>query len=221
MPRFLCYTKHISKKGTNKLMAKQKVLFTLAFPKKHFFKEQNGEIVDNFFYTTEGKDLKATVRQQLREVGVEGNLEYHVAYAYPLIPQILKDNPRNPERVSYKKPTISENNAYKDAYLAKIVEYDPDIIVPLSGESAKPLLGISALAKLRGQPKEVTIHDKFSYWVLPTYSSAATMVNPNNKSYQERDLNKLAKFLKEGPSAFEAVQKNYRIVPNDINEVVN
>lgn len=219
--RFLCYTKHISKKGTNKLMAKQKVLFTLAFPKKHFFKEQNGEIVDNFFYTAEGKDLKATVRQQLREVGVEGNLEYHVAYAYPLIPQILKDNPRNPERVSYKKPTISENNAYKDAYLAKIVEYDPDIIIPLSGESAKPLLGISALAKLRGQPKEVTIQDKFSYWVLPTYSSAATMVNPNNKSYQERDLNKLAKFLKEGPSAFEVVQKNYRIVPNDLNEVAS
>lgn len=200
---------------------KQKILFSLAHPKRHYFKEENGEIIDNFFNTQEGKLLKETLREQMRLEGVEGNIEYHISYAFPNIPQILKDNARYPERVSYKKPTVSEFNTYKEAYLQKVTSYDPDIIIPLSGEAMKPLIGSSALAKFRGQPKEVSIGDNLRYWVLPTYSSAYVQVNPNAKVYMEQDFSKLARFLKEGSKAFEVTKRNYKVIPNDFNLVAS
>lgn len=202
-------------------MSKQRVLFVLDFIKRHYVKEDKntGEPVDTFFDTAEGKYLKRKASEALSRNGFHDSVEYHVIYGYPQIPMIIKDNLRHPDRVSYKKPTVAEGNKYKEYYLNKIVEYNPDLVVPLGGIGTKPLLGGSSISALRGLPKQVEIIPGQKYWVFPMYGPSYALTNPNVESYVEQDLDKIAQFLVRGGSAFETVHKDYRVIPNDLEEV--
>lgn len=203
-------------------MTKKKVLFVLDFLKKHYVKEDKntGKLKDTFFDTEEGKLYKQQIRQAFTDAGLVDNVEYYITYAYPKIPNIIKDNPRYPSRIKYKAPTISEYGQFKDYYIDKILDIDPDIVVPLAGGAIKPFFNSSAISKVQGQPELKEIKEGFNYWFYPSYGPAYELVKPGVKMYVEKDLAKIGKFLVKGDEAFEPEQKNYPVLDNDFNAVV-
>ena len=202
----------------------KKVLFIVDYAKKHYFKEERGEVKDKFFETEEGMFLKQSLKDAFRATNVSGDIEYHITYAYPKVPQILKDN-KKAERIAYKKPTVSQYKEYKDALITNIITYSPDIIIPFGEGGTKALIGPGGISTLRGMPKEVEINytetTSYKFWVLPIYSPAYALVNPNVFGYVSQDLLKLGDFLNQGEEAFEAKEKSYRIVTNNFEEVAN
>ena len=203
-------------------MSKKKVLFVVDYIKKNYVKENKntGAIIDTFFDTDEGKWYKQEIRNAFTESGLQDSVEYIVTYAYPQIPEIIKDNPKHVSRIKYKSPTIKDFNKYKEFYINKILEVDPDIVVPLGGGGIKPFFNTSAISKVQGQPEEKEVKEGFNYWFYPSYSPAYAQVKPEVMTYVQKDLRKIGKFLAEGESAFIVTYKNYPVLDNDFDKVI-
>lgn len=207
-------------------MTKKRVLFVLDYIKKNYVKEDKatGAVIDTFFDTEEGKWYKKEIRNAFTAMGLQDSVEYIVTYAYPQIPAIIKDNPKHPARIKYKAPTVKDFTEYKEFYINKIIELDPDIIVPLGGGGIKPFFNTSAISKVQGQPQEIEVKERLTqylkYWFYPSYSPAYAQVKPDIMTYVQKDLRKIGDFLVRGEDAFTVTYKDYPVLDNDFDKVV-
>lgn len=202
---------------------KQKILFVLDYPHIEWLKEATNnpdEIVNTYFDSKPGKALREIMRESFTNAGVTEDLEYHVTFAYPIIPDVIKENKRDPALTKYKKPTVSQVNKYKQWLFDKIVEYDPTIIIPMGGNATKSLLNKSSITKVQGQPTEITVNDSYNYWVYPTFSASYLMVKPDVTNFVREDLTKIGNFLVKGDDAFATHYKTYTVLNNDFDKVV-
>lgn len=200
---------------------KIKILFALDYIKSHYFTaDAEGNPIDLFMNTEEGDKLKELLADAFKaEHANPRDVELKVIYAYNDIPEILRENKRNPSRNSYAKPGQTEINKFKPLFYENVLEYSPDIIIPMGGYATKFLLNKTAISKVRGLPTTITLNDK-PFSVLPIFSPNYVMSNPSIKSVTEADMRLLARFVNEGTEAFKPAETNYTLFTNNFDTLV-
>ena len=191
-----------------------RVLFILDYLKVHYIREKRNNpdsFEDVFFNSKEGKLLRSTFEKELENSGFKGNINYYTDYAYNLIPTIIHENEKHPERNKYKTPTLTQARPKFEELKKRIVNLNPDIVVPLGGLVTKALLGQNKITSLRGKPESIEIDDK-NFWLLPMLSPSYVMVNPNNTRFLEVDTRLLARFISDGEKAFEPHKVSYEVI---------
>jgi DNA polymerase I-like protein with 3'-5' exonuclease and polymerase domains/uracil-DNA glycosylase len=199
---------------------KHKVMFIVGYPKVNYIKEnKDGSISSTYMDTTEGKYLRKILKDEFSKAGLnaDDSVDIKVIFAYRKVPEILKDNQRV-ERIKYKVPTATAANVYKDEIFSDIRSYDPDIIIPLDGISAKPILGVSTMSKLQGQAVEADISGK-NYWVMPSFSPQYALLKPGVEVFLLRAMNKVGSYLVNGQQALESDDAPSHVLHNDLEEV--
>lgn len=200
---------------------KIKILFVLDYIKAHYFKAgANGEPIDLFMQTDEGKKLQELLAEAFKAENADPRaVELKVIYAYNDIPEILRENKRNPSRNSYAKPGQTAINAFKPLFYENVVNYAPDIIIPMGGYGTKFLLNKTAISKLRGLPNSITLNDK-EYPILPIFAPTYVLSNPSVIAVTKADMRLLARFVRDGKEAFKPAETDYNIFTNDFTAVL-
>ena len=174
-------------------------------------KQQDGTFKNVFFHTKGGQILKKLIEDGLK---LNKN-EYYIDYAYSFVPKVIARD-KYGRATKYKSPTAKEASAEYKYLFKRIVQGEPDIIIPSGNLGCKALLGKANISKQRGVPAKVTVKsedgEEHSCWVLPIYSMEYMLVNPSIQNLIESDFVTLKKYVDQGDSAFMAKPVNYEDV---------
>ena len=192
-----------------------KVLFLQEYVRDNHIVNSNGVKVADYLSTPLGRKLVHYAKQ----IGIK-RADVHIDYAYDLIPEVMKVDPKTGRILKYKEPALSMRKEPELRLLNRIIKLKPDIIIPMGNIGCKFLLGVQAISTLRGRPEEVTITRKleegqtlsYTTWVLPIYSMEYITAQPNAERFVSSDMTVLQKFLKAGSDAYEMGDVSYEFV---------
>lgn len=200
-----------------------KVLFLQEYIRDtHVVKNDLGHLQADFLSTNLGRKLSAYAR----EIGLR-RADYFVDYAYDMIPDVQKTDPKTGRVLKYVEPAMALRKEPEARLVQRIMKLQPDIIIPMGNIGCKFLLGVQAITKLRGRPEQVTLHQRdsenkvihsFQQWVLPIYSMEYITAQPNAERFVQTDMRVLQKFLKEGEKAYLAKESEYEFT-TDIERI--
>lgn len=207
----LCYDNSINKR----MVDMTRILVVNDFLKVHYVqKTASGGVRDIYFDTKEGKTFKQFLGKALQEQQNNGNrvekFDLDLKYAYPLIPKIVRSNPRFPENNSYKPVTQTEFKPYEESLYEYIKETDPDIIIPTGTTAVRVLFKTGSISKSRGLPIKMMLDgDTKKRWFLPMFSMSYYLTKPSREPLVLSDFRLLADFIANGESAFVAKPVQY------------
>lgn len=191
----------------------KKVLVIMDYVKRHYVGYNGGKVVNRFSRTGDGIYLKGMLNLALDTKKVSEKVKLETAFAYPMVPNLIKENKRDPELDIYQPPTLTQLKDNKGQLEGKIKDIDPDVILVAGSNAAKSLLGVSSLAQVRAKESFVTVGEK-EYPVMATYSPAYVISNPNNKNLATLDFELVADFISRGKETFEKKEINYVTLTN-------
>lgn len=195
-------------------MVKKKILIISDYVKKHYIGTKQGQSYNKFMETNEGRFLKSLMLESFEKVGYEESCSYKAIFAIPEIPNLIKENKKNPELSLYTTPSLQKVKEYKENLLERIYEYNPDVVIVTGSISIKSIFGSGSIKAMRTLPGEIEIKDKkFPYFV--TYSPGFVRSNPNYISLSKIDMQHLGKFLKDGSDGLKKSKVDYTILKND------
>lgn len=195
-------------------MVKKKILIISDYVKKHYIGTKQGQSYNKFMETNEGRFLKSLMLEAFEKVGYEESCSYKAIFAIPEIPNLIKENKKNPELSLYTTPSLQKVKEYKENLLERIYEYNPDVVIVTGSISIKSIFGSGSIKAMRTLPGEIEIKDKkFPYFV--TYSPGFVRSNPNYLSLSKIDMQHLGKFLKDGSDGLKKSKVDYTILKND------
>lgn len=186
-------------------MLSVKIVLLLEYVRVGYISTKKGEHVLDFFNSNMGRKL----RDYLRPYGLTPK-DIIVEFAYPFVPEPSKVS-RNGDPISYKNPPAAALKEPLQKLKERLVASEPDIVLPTGAIGSKLLTGVGAITKTRGVPVETTLEEggkSVTFWTLPLYSIEFVSAQPNNEGMFKTDLGTLAKYLKDGDSAF---------IPNKVN----
>ena len=189
-----------------------KVLFLQEYVRQNHVFERNGNLSVNFKQTESGKMLTAL----MKTIGLTAR-DYLVDYDYDLIPEPQKVDSKTGKVIKYKTPTLAMRKEPEKRLTERLLETQPDIIVPMGEMGCKNFLGVTSITKSRGVPSKVTIThpdtgQSFETWLFPMFSMEYLAMNPNIENLVQADLNTLDKFLKQGEKVFQPTPVEYELV---------
>ena len=199
---------------------KKKILVVADYVKNHYIGTRKGKVFNRFLDTNEGMFLKSLIQDSFDKVGYEEVPSYKTVFSVPEVPNVIKENKKNPELSLYSTPSLQTIKEYQDVLLDKIYDYEPDVILITGSISIKSLFGKGSIKAMRTMPGKIEVKDKeFPYFV--TYSPSYVRSNPNYLSLAKIDMQHLGKFLKLGEKSLEKSKVNYTIMDNsDADKVV-
>lgn len=201
-------------------MPKKKILIISDYIKNHYIGTKKGSTYNRFLNTNEGMFMKSLIQEQFDKVGYDEVPSYKAIFAVPEVPNIIKENKKNPELSLYSAPPLQKINEYKENLLDRIYEYDPDVVLVTGSISIKSLFGSGSIKAMRTAPTKKTIKDK-DYTFFITYSPSYIRSNPNFLNLSKIDMQHLGKFLKIGEKSLEKSKVSYTIMDNsDADKVV-
>lgn len=198
-----------------------KILFLQEYIRENHVKtDSSGVSTVDFKQSEMGKKLT----KLLNTIGLTGR-DYIYDYAYDLIPEVQKINPRTGKPIKYKSPTLKQRKEPEERLVRRLLKSKPDIIIPMGEIGCKFLLGNTSITKNRGVPTKQTITNEgrlgegevvesFETWVLPMFSMEYWTANPNIENFVTADVATLGKFVQEGEQAFIPKTVNYELVMN-------
>lgn len=199
-----------------------KVLVILDYVKAHYVGvHKDGSIFNKFSSTNDGKFIKGMIGSGLKDKGVESVPKIEVAFSYPQVPPIARENKRDPSLNSYQPPTLSMIKENIPGLHEKIDSINPDLIIVAGSISAKALLGSGSLSSLRGLKHIIKTESGSSYTALATYAPSFVMSNPDSKSFSDFDFRLIVKYLIHGDEAFNKKDTKYIVFTNkDADKVI-
>ncbi len=199
---------------------KKKILIVADYVKNHYIGTRKGKVFNRFLDTNEGMFLKSLIQDSFDKVGYSEVPSYKTVFSVPEVPNVIKENKKNPELSLYSTPSLQTIKEYHELLLDKIYDYEPDVILITGSISIKSLFGKGSIKTMRTTPDKLSIKDKeFPYFV--TYSPSYVRSNPNYLSLAKIDMQHLGKFLKLGEKSLEKSKVNYTIMDNsDPDKVV-
>lgn len=192
-----------------------KVLFLQEYIRDTHIVKRNGELVADYLSTSLGRRLI----KYAKDIGIK-RADVHIDYAYDMIPEVMKIDPRTGRVIKYKEPSLSMRKIPESRLMERILALKPDIIIPMGNIGCRFLLGVQAITRLRGRPEQITLNvpdttgvmQTYDTWVLPIYSMEYIMSQPNAERFVSSDMSVLQKFLKQGESAYIMGDVSYEFV---------
>lgn len=202
-------------------MENKKVLVILDYIRDSYIgHHRNGEIFNRFDQSNDGKYLKGMTKLTAKDLGIDTPIDVKTIFAYPLIPNLIKENKRNPELNIYQPPTYQVVKESLPEIQKTISEYNPDAILLAGTLSAKLLTGVGSIAQLRSRETPVSVDGK-SYTALGTYSPGYVMSNPDAKRLAKLDFEVLVNFLFKGLEIFKKAPVHYTTLTNkDVDKII-
>lgn len=202
-------------------MVQKKVFVLLDYVKDHYIGyHKNGEIFNRFDKTNDGIYLKSMVGIGLKEKNYGGSFDMKVGFAYPQVPNIIRENKRDKELTIYQPPTYPQVKENLPNIQDRIKEYNPDVIIVAGTLAAKMLTGIGTISQLRSKSSTIKLDDK-EYTVLATYSPSYVLSNPDSKRLANLDFELVAEYVINGEDAFSKKKTKYTTLYNtDVDKII-
>ena len=202
-------------------MGSKRVLVILDYLRDSYIgHHKDGTLFNRFDQSSDGKYINNMVSLTAKNLGIADKISTKTIFAYPLVPNIIKENKRNPELNIYQPPTYQQVKENWEDIQNSITEYNPDAILVAGTISAKLLTGISSIAQLRSRETPVTVGEK-TYTVLGSYSPGYVMSNPDSKRLASIDFEVLVNFLFKGSEIFNKKDTSYTTLTNkDVDKIV-
>lgn len=195
-------------------ISKKKILVVLDYVKLHYIgRHEDGTLFNKFSTTADGQYIRGMMGSALKSIGVDTVPKIEYAFTYPKVPDVVRENKREPSLNTYKPPLSSEIKEGMVSLRSKIKEVNPDLIITAGTITAKSLLGSSSITKVRGSKQEVVIDDK-KYPTLVTYAPAYILSNPDSKRFSDSDFNLIAKYISAGEHVFDKKDTKYVVFTN-------
>lgn len=199
----------------------KKVLIINDYFKQHYIGYSNGKPINVFKRTNDGVYLSGMLKLALKTKGYDDNVDWEAAFAYPAIPNVIKENKRNPELTIYQPPLPEQVKEKNGELFAKIREVDPDMIVVAGSIAAKAVTGVGTLSRLRSKETVIDILGK-EYPLTATYSPGYVLGNPNSKELATLDFEMVAAYLKDGKNSLKKKEVDYTILTNkDVDKILS
>lgn len=184
-----------------------RILFVLDSLRDSYFNEHN-ELA--FTGSKTGREL---IKRIISEKGLHLPMDdVGITWAYDKVPPKNGDGSLKPITKSLgKQEFIKLNN--------RIIEYKPDIVVPMGGTATLGIFNKKSITSLRGIPVEhVFLNDEseeeYKCWVLPMMSLDSVWRNPSNLSLIDTDFVLLKRYLENGDSALRGNIGDYDWIEN-------
>lgn len=173
----------------------------------------DGTLFNKFSTTADGQYIRGMLGAELKSMGVEAIPHIEYAFTYSKVPDVVRENKRDPSLNTYKPPVSSEVKEGLSSLLEKIAEVNPDLIITAGTLTAKALLGSSSISKVRGSKQTISVGGK-EYPVLVTYAPAYILSNPDSKRFSDADFKLVAKYISEGEHVFDKQDTKYIVLTN-------
>lgn len=182
-----------------------KILFLLDYPRLEY-QHKNGSF--DYGSTSEGKRLK----ESFSKLGLKENVDYRFAYAYNQVPE--------PDRmtkwgkvITYKSPSAAEMQPWLAKTLEGIIQYQPEVVVPMGTLGTRWLLG-KGITFVQGTASETDIRVKdsnvsYHTWVLPIYNQRYIEQQPNLNVQRELAFVLLKSYLEGGTEKLVPARPGY------------
>ena len=193
-----------------------KTLIVLEFPRTDYgHDDASGKFVFDFPNSKVGKILYKYILGK-KYLGLNSD-EYMVTFAYDRVPEILPSRKYKPVTKKIAKDSFERLEK-------KILEYKPDLIIPMGNIGLLGVTGSKGVQKKRGVPDKIEIGKSgFTTWMIPTFTIENSFARPETKQFIESDLQLAKTYLQSGESAFTKGTGNYELVTdfNRLQEIFN
>lgn len=186
------------------------ILIMLDYPRLEYVNKNTNSF--DYGSSVEGKHFKHLLYQDLK---LKEHVDYEFMFLYDKIPE-AKNTSKYGKVLSYKDPTASELNPYKELMNKRITEFNPELIIPQGTISSKYLIS-KPITKCQGSVAKALINDK-EYYVLPMFRQGYIEISPNLISQRDIGLNVLREYLEKGVSVFESTKAAKYEEPHTIEE---